>query len=213
MKKNYKSKIVLSLATLLSSSPLVARSADSLGISLGLVGVANIQSPSIEHNSASTSLDGQTTFGGGLTTEFYLQAGLSLEADLLYLQHEFNQKTAEFFGSSITSTFSSGHLQIPVLIRYRPIPFLSLGIGPYYSRVLTSWTVSASGQNSTTTNFGKNDYGALAAVGTSIPITGGLSASADIRYTRSFSETARSSGDAVKFSNLQIMAGLRFETL
>ncbi len=190
--------------------PILSASAADGGFSLGLVADYVIEDPQSRQDGASLEVDGKTAIGGGLATEFGIHEGVGLEIDLLYLSHRFSRDTADIFGTAISSSFSAGFLHVPVLLRFRPIPLINLGLGVYYSRVLTSWTVNADGFGEQTLNYGKNDFGFVAAVGTLIPITDVFSIVGDLRYTRSLTNTSRLNGDALKFANFQILAGLRF---
>lgn len=184
--------------------------AEEAGPSLGIVGAASMQNPNVNKNGNSVSVDGSTAWGGGLTAEMDIAPGFGLEADLLYLSHKFSQNTAEFFGSSVSTTYTSGYLHVPVLVRYRPIPFVNLGAGLYYSRVVKGWSVSADGHSDTSTDFGKNDWGMALAIGSVIPLNEKIGLSVDLRYARSLTDTSRTSGDAMKFSDFQVLAGVRF---
>jgi len=181
------------------------------GFSLGAVGGLVYNTTGLSSGGVSLSTKGKAAFGGGLTAEVSLPAKFGVEVDFLYIKRSFSQNTAEFFGTSVTSTASSGTLQIPVILRFRPIPFLNPGIGFYYGRSITNWSVSADNYNSTTTKYGKNDFGFVLAVGTGIPIGSIVNLVADLRYTRSLKDTGGSTSDSLKFSQLEFLAGLRFD--
>lgn len=193
------------------STNLKAEDADSVtGISVGAIGGLIYNTTSLSSSGVSLSTHGKAVFGGGLTAEVSLPMNFGLEVDLLYIKQKFSQDTAAFFGTSVTSTVSSGMVQIPVILRFRPIPFLNPGFGFYYSRVVTSWDVSADNYSSTTTNYGKNDFGFVIAVGTGIPL-GIINLVADLRYTRSFKNSGGSTTDSLKLSQIQFLAGIRVD--
>jgi hypothetical protein len=139
-----------------------------------------------------------------------LGSELGVELDILYLNHSFSQLSSEFFGESISSNVSSGAIHIPAMFRYRPLSLLNLGAGAYYSRVVSHWTVSAPGFTDTTTDFGKNDYGIVFGIGTEIPVHPSLVLVADFRYAKSLDKITRSSGAILRFSELQLISGIRF---
>lgn len=212
MRTNYKSNWLrsLSLAVGVLGTATIASAAES-GPAIGIVGAASMQNPSVQKSAGGTgSVSGTTAWGLGITGEIVVAPGFGLEADLLYLGHKFSQNTADIFGTTVSSNFSAGYLHIPVLLRYRPVEFLNLGAGLYYSRVVSAWNVSAAGHSDTTTNFGKNDFGFAIAAGALIPVSDTLSIVADLRYARSLTDTARANGDALKFADFQILAGVRF---
>ena len=177
---------------------------------IGVAGVAAIQNPRVERSGSLSSVTGATNYGAGLVSELVFNPNVGLEIDLLYLNHTFSQLSSEFFGQSLSSTISSGAINIPILLRYRPIPFLNLGLGGYYSRVVTNWTVSAAGYNDTTTDFGKNDLGVTAAIGGLLPLGNSLSVMGDFRVAQSLKEIKRSTGEAVQFTDFQFVVGLIF---
>jgi len=176
------------------------------GPAMGIVGAASVQNPSVKTGGSKVDVDGKTAFGAGITFEVGVREGMGLEADLLYLNHKF--KRSEIGG--VTSTVSSGYLQLPVLLRYRPIPYLNLGAGGYYSRITKNWSVSTSNASAGLADYKKDDFGFVAAVGTNIPVGEALSIIADLRYARSLTDSARNSGDDLKYSDFQFLAGVRF---
>ncbi len=210
MKNFVKSGLRISALVGLTAFAANSLAQDRAGFSLGLVGAASIQNPSVSSSGNSERVDGKMGYGGGLTTEFVLADGFGLETDLLYLSHKFSRDTANLFGTTVSSTFTSGYVHIPVLLRFRPIPFLNLGVGGYYSRVVTAWNVGAEGFGDQTFDYGKNDFGFAAALGTLIPLGDSFSLVGDLRYARSLTDSARDSNDSLKFSDFQILVGVRF---
>ncbi|MBP7843180.1 MAG: PorT family protein [Proteobacteria bacterium] len=211
-KMNKSLLIVLSTCVFLAGTT-TSFSEEESKLLVGLAGVATLQKPYFVRNNAGTKVYGEKSYGMGATAEFSLKDKMGLEADVLYLSHKFRQDSAEFFGTNVSNTFSSGYIHIPVLLRYKPLSFINIGLGGYYSRVVTTWRVSAGGYNKTSTNYGRDDFGIATALGTAIPINDLLSFNADLRYTRSLSKTARSSGDALRFSEFQVLAGLKIALL
>jgi len=184
----------------------------SQGLSLGVVGVGSVQNPSFQSSGSQNTVKGKYGLGAGITSELVFVNGVAIEADLIFLNHKFSRDTAEFFGTTVSSTFTSNYVQIPVLLRFRPVPLVNLGLGAYYSRVVSSWSVSAASFENRTVDYGKDDFGFVTAVGTFIPASEILTLVADLRYTRSLSNSATSSAtstDSLKFSDLQFIVGLR----
>ena len=118
------------------------------------------------------------------------------------------RRTDEFFGTPVSSQFTSGALHFPVLARYQLFNFLSPGIGLYYSRIVTSWTVSAPSVQSTTVDYGRNDFGVVAGLGVDIPVSESILVIGDVRYSRSLTDAARASNEVLKFSDLRVLAGV-----
>jgi hypothetical protein len=182
--------------------------------SVGIIGGLVYDSPTLSSNSfdgLSFDTSGNAVFGGGLTLEMALMPTLSLEGDIFYIKKSFSRDTAEFFGVNVASTTSSGTVQIPVLLRFRPLSFLNTGFGFYYSRVVSSWSVSADNYSSSEVNYGKNEYGLVFALGTGVAISETMNIVADLRYTRSLTDSGASTNKSLKFSQLQIFAGLRLD--
>ena len=213
MKKlNIQSSILgFAIIGVLCITSLKAEAANISGLSFGAIGGVVFDSPSLSSSSASLPTSGRAIFAGGLTAEISLAAMFSLEFDMLYIKHKFSQDTAQFFGTNVTSTTSSGSLQFPFILRFRPIPFLNPGFGFYYGRVITNWSVSADNFNSTTVNYGKNDLGLVFALGTSFPIAGLINLVADLRYTRSLNDSGGDTNNSLKFSQIQFFVGLRLD--
>lgn len=183
--------------------------ADAANFSIGPAVAFTIQNPQFSENGGTQSVDGKTGIGGGIISEISINESFGLEIDLLYLNHKFSRKTSAIFGSEVTSTFSSGYINVPAILRYRPVPFLNLGAGVYYSRILSDWKVSAEGYGTQNYNYSKSNFGALIAAGLIIPM-GTVSIVGDLRYLRSLSDSARESNEMLKFADLQIILGARF---
>ena len=177
--------------------------------SIGVSGALAFENPSLT-NSSSTNVKGATALGGGFTFDIGLTPAMSIEGDLLYLSRKFSSSTSEFFGTQVTSTVTSGYLHIPVLVQFHVIPFLQLGIGAYYSRVISSWSVAAPNFAAVSTGYGNNDMGFVLGASSRIPIGEALDLGLDLRYTRSLTDSGRSSSEALKFADIQLLAGLRF---
>ena len=183
-------------------------SSSKSGVSLGLLGGVIYNSVSMA-DSSDTAIDtsGKAEFAGGITVEIPLPAKLGLELDMLYIKHQFSRNEVGGF----TSTASSGALQFPLLLRAHFIPFLNPGLGLYYGRTVTSWSISGDSVNSSTTNYGKDDFGFVIAVGTAIPVGSTINIVADLRYTRSLNNLGSGTENSLRFSQIQFFAGLRFD--
>jgi len=202
--------LMFSVVTVAATQVVLSTHAAEGGMSFGVVGAATLQNPQVEDSGTERAVDGKVAYGGGITTEFVLSPGSGLEIDLLYLSHKFSRDTSDVFGSEVSSTFTSGYLHVPVLFRIRPIPLINLGAGGYYSRILSAWNVSAEGFGDATFDYGKNDFGFVLALGTLIPLNSNLALVGDLRYARSLTDSARESGDALKFADIQALVGVRF---
>jgi len=199
------------LIGVLSIFGLKAENAGASALSFGAIGGVVYNSASMSNAGVSVDTSGKAVFAGGLTAEIGLPANFGLELDMLYIKQQFSRDTADFFGTNVTSTASSGTLQFPLMLRFHLIPFLNPGVGFYYGRTITSWSVSADNFNSTTTNYGKNDLGFVLALGTSFPIAGIINLVADLRYTRSLNNSGSGTDNSLKFSQIQFLAGVRFD--
>ena len=194
--------------TTLRAEEASTESSSKSGVSLGVLGGFLYNSASMA-NSSETAIDtsGKAEFAGGITAEISLPVKFGLELDMLYIKHQFSRNEV----GGITSTASSGALQFPLLLRAHFIPFLNPGLGVYYGRTVTSWSISGDSVNSSTTNYGKNDFGFVIAVGTGIPIGSTINIVADLRYTRSLNNSGSGTENTLRFSQIQFFAGLRFD--
>jgi hypothetical protein len=193
---------------LLISSIEVAYS-DS-GFTLGLGGLAAIQNTNISRSGQTLALDTSPIFGGGVTSELLITEQFSLEADVFYLSRRFSSNTAEFFGSRVNSTILSGSLQVPIMVRFHPMPILTLGLGGYYSRVVSSWVVSAGGFDSKSLDFGSDDVGVMLALGVIVPVGESMSIVGDVRYAKSLLDLDSSTQNTLSVADVQIYSGVRF---
>ncbi|MEI6080401.1 MAG: outer membrane beta-barrel protein [bacterium] len=191
-------------ATALKAEEGKSGSSFSLGVLGGLVYNSARMSTSSD---VSIDTSGDAVFAGGLTAEIGLPAKLGLELDMLYIKENFSRH--DFAG--ITSTASSGALQFPLMLRAHFIPFLNPGFGFYYGRTVTSWSIAGNNVSSSSTNYGKNDLGFVIALGTAIPIGSTINVVADLRYTRSLNNSGSGTENSLRFSQIQLFAGLRFD--
>jgi len=184
-----------------------AKSGSSM-LSIGaLLGVVYDSARMTTSDSVNIDTSGKAEFAGGITAELSLPAKLGLELDMLYIKEQFSRHDI----GGLTSTASSGTLQFPLMLRAHFIPFLNPGAGFYYGRSVTSWSLSGDAVNSTTTDYGKNDFGYVLALGTSIPIGSIINLVADLRYTRSLNNSGSGTANSLKFSQVQFFAGLRLD--
>lgn len=207
------SLLVIAIIGTVSITGLKAEEGSSTkGMSFGVIAGLVSDNPKLSNNDSNLSLstDGNRMFAGGITAEISLPVMFSLELDFIYMKRSFSQDTAEFFGTNVSSTTSSGNIEFPLILRFRPIPFINPGFGVYYSRVVTSWTVSADNYTSTTTNYGKNDFGLVFALGTGIPLGSTIDIIADLRYTRSLNDSGGSTNKSLKFGQIQMFVGVKF---
>jgi len=201
------STFVLVPAMFLSTLDVKAQSASRFAI--GLLGGVSVQNPSFSEGTNDRAIDGSFGFGGGISAEMTLSQGLGLEANLLYLNHKFTRDTDSIFGTSVSSTFHSGYIHVPLMLRFHALSFLNLGIGGYYGRTITSWEVSAAGFDQQLIDYHKDYYGYIGAVGVSLPLAIPYEVSADLRYSSSLKNSSPIAGEELRFSEIQLLIGVK----
>ncbi len=159
----------------------------SQGIGLGIKGGMNFANQSITN----ISTDTRTGFAGGAYLVLNFSDKWGLQPEVL-----FSSQGAEL--PNTTSEFN--YMSIPVLLRYKPISFLSFEAGPQFSRLL-----KAKNDNATITDdFKSSDFGL--AVGATAHLPLGFNGGA--RYVWGFTNVSDLPDDTeVKNTVFQLFVG------
>lgn len=171
-------------ATTLAFLPLFSY---SQGIGLGIKGGMNFANQSITN----ISTDTRTGFAGGAYLVLNFSDKWGLQPEIL-----FSSQGAEL----PSSTRELNYMTIPILLRYKPISFLSFEAGPQFSRLL-----EAKDENGTfTDNFKSSDFGL--AVGATAHLPFGFNGGA--RYVWGFTNVNDLSNDTeIKNTVFQLFVG------
>ncbi len=157
------------------------------GIGLGIKAGVNFADQSITN----VSTDTRTGFAGGAYLVLNFGEKWGLQPEIL-----FSSQGAEL----PSSTKELNYMTVPVLLRYKPISFLSFEAGPQFSRLLKAKDNSGT----ITDEFKSSDFGL--AVGATAHLPLGFNAGA--RYVWGFTNVSNLSNDQeVKNTVFQLFAG------
>ncbi|MBL7714109.1 MAG: hypothetical protein JNL01_01500 [Bdellovibrionales bacterium] len=189
-------KKMLLAVSLVVAAVANAPSAHAFGLSA--VGSYNIPTLSITPAPVTLPTTSGTIGFGGLLS-FGAFPGFDFEVGALYTPY-----TVEVPSVSKT-TWNS--LMIPVLLRFKLLPIVSVAGGLFYDLPLTDGTVTGSGSSTVDikSNFGATLSGALR-----FPIAPTLGLLIDGRYNIGLKDTSTVAGQTSKMGGVQILAGLNF---
>jgi hypothetical protein len=177
-------------------------------------------------------LTSASTFGAGFLVSDKIMPTLSIEAGLLWQPRSYNQTLTSSTGNlSFGDTYN--YVQIPVVVRYHFLNWLSAGLGLYYARIVGDirFTETSTVPNLTfpsgtqTSSYGPygislSDYGVIGAVGVKIPLGDSpLSIDGDMRYELGLNNinngslttlNSANAPDSNKWRMFQLLLGLTF---
>jgi hypothetical protein len=172
-----------------------------------LVGLGDFSSPTGAGNT-----DTKIGYGGGLLVDLPMNYWWSLEVGGLYVQRK-----TDFTDSSATG--ESDGIEIPVLLRYHFNRYFSLGAGGYYNHAvgnytLTSDTTGASSSSSySDSSLSNYDFGLAAGAAIHVPLTSRIDFMADGRYTYGLTNVDETSGNSLKYRDIQVLLGFTFRLM
>jgi len=179
-------KIVLSitLLSLLSVYSLV----QAQGLGVGIKAGANFANQSITN----VSTDSKTGFHGGVYAVIAFSEKWGLQPELLYSSQ----------GSEVPNGVNDfTYMNIPILLRWKPISFLSIEAGPQFSVLLDAKNQSGSSLKDQVNN---SDFGLALGATVHLP----LGFNAGLRYVWGFTNVSNVGGDhEVKNTTVQLFAG------
>ena len=180
-------KFLLCLLLLTLSTPSPA------GISL--VGAMNLNRAAGTFSSSglAVSWGNTTTFGFGALFSGDSNPVVNLEAGLLYMPRRYD----EGFVLRELKT-----LEVPVMLRFGPVPFVTFAVGGYFSRVIDS--------QGNDTVFDSNDYGLGGSIAVRIPIVPMVGAIIDGRYLHGLANLDKRVLHQLNRRDFQILAGIDF---
>jgi hypothetical protein len=183
------------------------------GMSMGNPGYQSLQSG----NSVSySSLSGFALVGFAV---FGLSRELQIETGAMYLSRHFG--TSDSMVPDVTVEKNYNSWVFPVILRWEPVPTVSLGAGLYYligtgqvgiTRTLAGITGSSVVQDfNTDQGIGRTALGVTAGIRIAIPVVSGWSCLIDGRFLKDLSERYVGTSASLRFSDLQFLAGLALE--
>jgi hypothetical protein len=205
---------------LVSLTALVAVSSSQAAmLSLVAAGVSPSQSYSnLGMITGTPTVTGSFGIGGGLLFDIPLAMGVGFEFGGLYLPRkiEVNGQTLTPKADDVTSTYHE--IQVPVLLKFRLLPMVHIGVGGYWATAMGSIdaedaTTSANSNSSETysaAGLKSSDYGLLGSFGFSLPLgAGGTHFMVDGRYAYGL-ENISTGTDTVKNRDVEVLVGLSF---
>jgi hypothetical protein len=179
-----------------------------------------------------TQSSGKASLGIGGGALLGISAGtfLELEIGALKIARKYEVKTATASSTDL-STYTQGAVQLPLLLRFNLLPFLSIGAGGFYNlgmgdikkssvETASDGTVETSSSKGSFSSFGlkKNDFGALVSLGIYVPVAPKISFIVDGRYALGLSDVNANPGSSTpvvkqKYTDIQVLAGLRISIL
>jgi len=147
------------------------------------------------------------SIGGGVLAEITVKAMLGLETGYLSVPHAI--ATTVISGTPTTGTVSFTHGVIPLLLRFRFLPLISLGTGVYYGLASTQLTSNFGGTVTTTTL--NPDYGLHLSAAFHWPIIPLFKGRFDLRYQYGLANVASGAGYTMNTRDLLLGLGLEFD--
>lgn len=198
---NFKKNIIglLTAGLFLSTSAMAARPGDGELI-LSVFGLAN---QSKEQASSSESKDSYNYGGGGLV-EANINGVVGIETGALFVKRQYEYSA---LGSTLVQEVSRFH--IPVMAKFWPTNFLSLGVGPYMSvktgSVKNSLNIGGVDVGSVDTNADDDvEFGLDIAAAVTASLSDKTGLFLEARYSKPFKEE-----DSVDYESLTALAGVK----
>ena len=177
-----KKTILISLVILIAPMLIQAQ-----GIGIGIKGGANFANQAVEDIDIETVTD----YHIGAYVNLNLSEKFGITPEVLYtaLGSEWDNVKVDF-----------DYLAIPVMLRFKPIKFLSLEAGPQFSFLTKAETEDA---GDVMDQLKKNDFGLAFGAGVHLPL--GFNAGA--RYVLGFTDISDVSSESIKNRTFQIYVG------
>jgi len=198
------------LATLILVVSLAAFSTKSVAdgyLNVAPVGVLNFSKPKVETAGVPVDTSSKLGLGLGALAYFPLFPFFSLESGLLFLSHK---------AASGTIETKYTNFQVPIVLRFHPIPFVSIGAGPYIGfavgDVAIYDTVTATTADRTYDALGlsKTDVGLIFSGALELTVAPLTALLVDFRYLVGLKNLSSVPGNTTKLGGFQVLAGLKF---
>ena len=190
---------------------LLASASSHAMVGVSLVGAGTFSAPDVKDtNGITVPYKSKLGLGGGGLVDIWFAHRTSLEVGVLYLKAK---QEATISGFDTTTEFTV--IQVPILVRFHLMRYLSIGVGGYVAReqgdvayTATSGGTTTSGTSAYTNT--KTDYGAEASLGLKIPMGMMSSILIDGRYIYGMKDLDPSINGKVNTRAFQLLAGLHF---
>ena len=181
----------------------------SMGVAV--VGAGTLENYNQSTTSRTSLISNHREFGfpgGGLLVDFDL-GSFQLQSGLLYLQHKYGNSEFQFDVTEQT-------IDLPILLRYKIFPMLSIGAGVYAARFVGHQTVFLMNSGTVGNTLvvdepypSSMDYGFLLSAALAIPV-GFYDVVADGRYAQGLKNLALDpTNNSLKRNEFQFFAGIR----
>jgi hypothetical protein len=181
----------------------------------GTVGF-NFANPTVSTGTGTNSTTTNATFGGGIIADLSFYEDFQIEAGALYLPYSYSN-------SIITGTTSTQYtykfFHFPVLVRWSPLPILSIGAGGYLgfgTGTIDSQVNLGNGTSTTplsssysTANFNSTDFGLVFSVAGDLPIGPLVSLFVDARYQLGLVDLNNDLTATFKMNAFMVLVGAR----
>lgn len=194
----------------------VSLSPTAQAFELGVLGGLHNTNVSIDPTAAGVSYSSQAVpmFGAFIETSIVPLIGFELGA--FYVPRKY-KATVALVQTDVTTSLTQ--LQIPALIRFHLIPFLSFAAGGYYAHSMGDIHTEGKAFNIPVTQdatydavfLSQNEFGILGSVRLEIPVLPLFSLMADLRYLRELKNLNTSAtSTTIKFHGTQFLVGASF---
>jgi len=174
---------------------------------LGLLGVMTLGgTDGVDRGSLASPnpYSGNTSFGGGVMIRGAGNPFFNLELNALYAPRKYA------FAGGGQATFPM--LEIPLMLRFTPIPLLAFGFGGYYAvkigDVSTTGTLPAAYNPPT---FGTHDYGLVGAAGLQLPFGPMMAFLLEARFLMGLADLDPSLVGVLKVRQWEFVGGFLFK--
>lgn len=182
----------------LLSFVLASFGASNSAHAFGLSAVGSYNLPSVSYTPSQATVPSMTgTIGFGGLLSFGAFPGFDFEIGALYTPYKYTLL-------NVTSSWNT--LMIPVLLRFKLLPIISVAGGLFYAAPMGDGTV----EGTTTTFDVKSNLGATLSAAARFPLAPTLGILIDARYNIGLKDVSTTAGIETKLNSLQVLAGLNF---
>ncbi|OFZ20655.1 MAG: hypothetical protein A2X94_04035 [Bdellovibrionales bacterium GWB1_55_8] len=173
---------------------------------LGVLGGFNMSQPSLTASGTNNVLEG----GNGISFGGYV--GFTMVPLLFSVEPGVFLVGQKYTSPVLGQTYSYNAIQIPVIARFKALPFISPGLGLYYAMGMGDVSLEQAGQTTLTRTFdnlglGSSAFGAVASLKAEFDLMPLISLVADARYNLALSNQSQSSAQTFRISGVQVFAG------
>jgi hypothetical protein len=198
-------QVFLIVTCLITFTSACRASVDTL--EFGAVGLVNFSMARISFsNQTAAGYGGGTAFGGGIFASVPFLPAFRIESGLFYVPELY---------STFSTVYMFNELQVPILVRFTPIPFLSVGAGGYVGLGIGNVSITSGTNASTSTTYQQQfltqfDWGLVASVQLDLPLSPEWSILADARYQFGLQDMNSTVNSGTYTGGLMVLAGVKY---